>query len=172
MKPATYCLKERLRDGRPVEVRALRPDDEADMLSAIDRVSPDSLRTRFFAPKRGFSAQEKAFFMNIDFVNHVALVADLEEDGRSVIVGGGRYVVVKSGQAEVAFMVVDTYQGQGIATILTRHLIWLARAAGLRELTANVLPENVAMRDVLRKFGFRAVPSPDPQVLLLRLPLI
>jgi len=170
--PATYSAHEHLRDGRPIEVRALRADDEADMLAAIDRIGRDSLQRRFFVTKRGFSEAEKAFFMKIDFVNHVALVAQIDEDDRPAIVGGARYVVVKPGQAEVAFMVVDAYQGQGIGAILTRHLAGLARGAGLKELIADVLPENAAMRKVLNKFGFKPGRSTDPQVVHLTLPLL
>jgi RimJ/RimL family protein N-acetyltransferase len=172
MTPTTYSAHEHLRDGRPVEIRALRPEDEADMLAAIDRIGRDSLQRRFFVTKRGFSEGEKAFFMKIDFVNHVALVAQIEEDGRPAIVGGARYVVVKPGQAEVAFMVVDAYQGQGIGGILTRHLLGLARAAGLKELVAEVLPENAAMRKVLAKFGFRSGRGIDPQLVHMILPLL
>jgi RimJ/RimL family protein N-acetyltransferase len=171
MAPNTYSAHEQLRDGRPVEIRALRPDDEADMLAAIDRTGAESLQRRFFVPKRGFSEKEKAFFMNIDFVNHVALIAVIEEDGRPAIVGGSRYVVTGPGEAEVAFVVVDAFQGQGIGALLTRHLTGLARAAGLKELVADVLPENTAMRKVLGKFGFRTARSLDPQVVHLTLPL-
>lgn len=172
MALTTYSARELLRDGRPIEIRALRPEDEANMLVAIDQIGGESLHRRFFVTKRGFSAAEREFFMKIDFVNHVALVAELDEDGRSVIVGGSRYVVVKSGEAEVAFMVVDAYQGQGIGAILTRHLVGLARKAGLEQLVADVLPGNVAMRKVLGKFGFQTVRSQDPQVVRLTLSLI
>jgi RimJ/RimL family protein N-acetyltransferase len=172
MTPATYSAREQLRNGRPVEIRALRPDDETDMLTAIDRTGAESLQRRFFATKRGFSDKEKAFFMNIDFVSHVALVAVIDEDGRSAIVGGGRYVVTEPGKGEVAFVVVDAFQGQGIGALLTRHLTGLARAAGLKELVADVLPENMAMRKVLGKFGFRTARSLDPQVVHLTLPLV
>ena len=67
-------------------------------------------------------------------------------------------------EAEVAFVVIDAYQGQGIGTLLTRHLAVIARAAGLRELTADVLPENAPMQKVLRNFGFVARRGKDPQV--------
>ena len=125
------------------------------MLAAIGRTSPQSLQRRFFVPKRGFSETELAFFMNIDFDNHVALVAQIDEDGRPSIVGGGRYIVVEPGRAEIAFVVVDAYQGQGIGSALMRHLAHLARDAGLKELIAEVLPENTAMLKVFSKFGFR-----------------
>ena len=172
MTPATYSVRERLRDGRPIGIRAQRPDDETEMLAAIDRTDPGSLRRRFFVPKRGFSEKEKAFFMNIDFVNHVALVAEIDEDGAPAIIGGGRYIVTDPGEADVAFVVIDSYQGQGIGGLLTRHLVELARAAGLKQLAADVLPENAAMRKVLGKSGFRTVRSQDPQVVHLTLPLV
>jgi RimJ/RimL family protein N-acetyltransferase len=172
MTPATYSVREQLRDGRPVEIRAQRPHDEAGMLAAVDRTASESLRRRFFASKRGFSEQEKSFFMNIDFVNHVALVAEINEAGKRAIIAGGRYIMTAAGEAEVAFVVVDAYQGQGIGGFLTRHLVKLARAAGLNQLVADVLPENVAMRKVLRKFGFQTARSVDPQMVHLKLPLI
>ena len=103
--------------------------------------------------------------------NHVALVAQIDEDGRPVIAGGGRYIVVQPGQAEIAFVVVDAYQGQGIGTILMRHLAALAREAGLKELIAEVLPENTAMLKVFKKFGFRPGSKRDPQVVHLALQL-
>lgn len=171
MTPATYSAQERLRDGRLIRIRALRPDDEAEMLAAVDRIDPESLRRRFFVAKRGFSEKEKAFFMQIDFVNHVALVAEIDEDASPAIIGGGRYIVTEPGEAEVAFVVIDGYQGQGIGALLARHLIKLARAAGLKRLTADVLPENAAMRKVLGKFGFRSAQSLDPQVIHLTLSL-
>ena len=162
-----YHAIEQLRDGRQIEIRALQPDDERDMLAAIDRTSMQSLQRRFFAVKRGFSQREIDFFMKIDFSNHVALVALADEDGRATIVGGGRYILVESGAAEVAFIVVDGYQGQGLGGHLMRHLAAIARDAGLKQLIADVLPENTAMLKVFSKFGFRPGPKREPQVIHL-----
>jgi ribosomal protein S18 acetylase RimI-like enzyme len=167
-----YSVTERLRDGRELEIRALRPEDQADMLEAVGRTGTQSLQRRFFATKRGFSDREIAFFMNIDFVNHVALIALVTEDGRRVIAGGGRYIVVQPGRAEVAFLVVDDYQGQGIGSALTRHLIDLARRSGIEALVADVLPENTAMLGLFRRLGFAPGPKREPQVIHLVLPLV
>jgi RimJ/RimL family protein N-acetyltransferase len=151
---AEYSVVETLRNGRQVEIRALRPDDRAGLVAAVGRASAQSLFRRFFAAKRGFTEQEIAFFVNIDFTNHVALVAVVEEDGRPVIVGGGRYIVGQPGTAEVAFAVVDEHQGQGIGAALMRHLAAIARRSGLIELIAEVLPENVSMLKVFENSGF------------------
>lgn len=169
---ADYSVADHLRDGRTIKIRALCPDDRADMLAAIARTSMQSLQRRFFAPKKGFSELEMAFFLDIDFESHVALVAQIDEAGRPAIVGGGRYIVVQPGRAEIAFVVIDAYQGQGIGTILMRHLAILARDAGLKELIAEVLPENSAMLKLFKKFGFKTTSQSSSQVthLVLRLP--
>ena len=150
---AKYSAIEALRDGRRVEIRALRPDDQGGFVEAVGRSSAESLRRRFFAEKRSFTEQEISSFVNVDFVNHVALVAVAEEDGRPVIVGGGRYVVVEPGQAEVAFTVADQCQGQGVGAALMRHVTAIAREAGIKELIAEVLPENIPMLRVFEKCG-------------------
>ncbi|MGY3440569.1 MULTISPECIES: GNAT family N-acetyltransferase [unclassified Bradyrhizobium] len=168
---ADYSAIEHLRDGSRIEVRALRPDDRDDMLAAVGRTSVQSRQRRFFAPKRSFSDKEIAFFMNIDFADHVALVAQIDEDGRPVVAGGGRYIVAQPGQAELAFVVIDAYQSKGIGTALMRHLLVIARHAGLKELTAEVLPENVAMLSIFSRFGFRSSAGGDRQVRHLTLKL-
>jgi RimJ/RimL family protein N-acetyltransferase len=160
--PAMYSAVELLRDGQHVEIRALRPDDRANLLAAVGRTSSQSLYRRFFAAKRGFTEQEIAFFSNVDFVSHVALVAVLEEGGQPLIVGG-RYIVVQPGQAEVAFVVVDQYQGQGIGAKLLHHLAVIARDAGLKELVAEVLPDNTSMLKVFERSGFRLGTRREPQ---------
>ena len=86
-KAFTYTAREHLSDGNEVEIRALQPDDETDMLAAVERTSEQSRQRRFFAMKRYFSEKERDFFMDIDFKNHVALVALAPENGRPVIVG-------------------------------------------------------------------------------------
>jgi ribosomal protein S18 acetylase RimI-like enzyme len=155
LNAAKYSAVEVLRNGRKVEIRALRTDDRADLLDAVERTGAQSLYRRFFGAKRDLSEKEIEFFLNIDFVNHVALVAAVEEGSRAVIVGGGRYVVVRPGSAEVAFAVVDEYQGLGIGRTLMRHLVAIARDAGLEELVAEVLPDNTPMRKVFEKSGLR-----------------
>jgi GNAT superfamily N-acetyltransferase len=168
---ATYTANERLGDGSQIEVRSLRPEDEADMLAAVGQASVQSLQRRFFAVKRGFSEKERAFFMDIDFKDHVALIALAQEGSRPVIVGGGRYIVFEAGRAEMAFVVVDAWQGRGIGSILMRHLVGIARDAGLHELTAEVLPENAAMLKVFGKFGFKPATRHDPRTVHLSLTL-
>ena len=152
---ARYSAAETMRDGRRLEIRALRPQDATDLRAAVDRTSAQSLYRRFFGAKRGFSDREVAFFVNVDFAKHVALVAVVEEDDHAAIVAGGRYIVQQPGTAEIAFVVIDDYQKQGIGAALLRHLAILGRAAGLKEFTAEVLPENFPMLKTFEKSGLK-----------------
>jgi len=158
---ATFSAIELLPNGQRVEIRALRPTDREDMLSAVGQASTRSLYRRFFTVRRHFSEAETEFFLNIDFVSHVALVAIAQDGGKPFIAGGGRYIVTKPGQAEVAFAVVDQFQGLGIGSALLRHLSSLARNAGLQEFVAEVLPENTAMLKVFERSGLEITTKRD-----------
>jgi GNAT superfamily N-acetyltransferase len=155
LEAAKYSAVETTRDGRRLEIRALTPRDQAGLSTAVDRSSAQSLYTRFFGAKRSFSDREVDFFLNVDFANHVALVAVVEESGHAAIVAGGRYIVQQSGAAEIAFVVIDDYQKQGIGVALLRHLAILGRGAGVKEFTAEVLPENIPMLKTFEKSGLK-----------------
>jgi hypothetical protein len=101
LEAAKYSAFEALRDGRWVEIRALRPGDRAELMAAVGRSSGQSLYRRFFAVRRSFTESEIAFFLNVDFVGYVAFVAVVEESGRAMIAGRGRYVVVRPGNQTV-----------------------------------------------------------------------
>ena len=155
LNAAKYSATERLRDGRSIEIRALKPEDQANLIAAVGRISAQSMYRRFFGAKRYFSDKEVDFFVNVDFTNHVALVAVVQEGDRAVIVAGGRYVAQRPGMAEVAFAVIDEYQGHGIGAALLRHLAAIARDGGFTEFSAEVLTGNTAMLKVFEKSGLK-----------------
>jgi RimJ/RimL family protein N-acetyltransferase len=144
-----------LRDGTQVEIRALRPSDRDALVDAARRTSDQSLYRRFFGVRREFSEREVTGFVDVDFIQHVALVAVMHTGAQELIVAGARYIVVRPAIAEFACTVVDEFQGQGIASALLRQLVQLARAAGVTELIAEVMPENTAMLRVLERSGLR-----------------
>lgn len=167
MDASHYSVAETLRGGRRAEIRALAPGDRAGLLAAVGNMSDAARYRRFFAPKRAFSEKEVDYFLNVDFVRHVALVAVLD----GAIVGGGRYIESEPGRAEVAFAVDDDHQGLGIASALMRHLAAIAREAGLRELVAEVLPDNAPMLKVFERSGLGMAMRHDPDVVHVRLDL-
>jgi GNAT superfamily N-acetyltransferase len=153
MDASQYSATATLRDGSTVTIRAQRPTDREGMRSALVGMGEESNQRRFFAPRRYFSEKEVAFFLHIDFVSQVALLAVAGD----AIVGGGRYIVTEPGVAEVAFSVADDWQGRGLGGLLMQHLIGIARQQGLRQLVAEVLKENAPMLGVFRKSGLPMV---------------
>ena len=153
-----YVADEVLRDGGSIHLRALRPDDRALLVEAVSRMSDRSMYYRFFRAKRGLTERELREFTELDFDDHVALVATLREDGEEHIIGVGRYIVSEGPwrcrRAEVAFAIVDQHQGRGIGTLLLEHLAAIARDNGIREFDADVLGDNSQMLEVFARSGF------------------
>ena len=150
-----YAAYETLKDGRAVIVRAIRPDDKAKIRKGIDLFSFDSLYKRFHGAKSGLTDQELKFYTEIDYLHHVALVVALKENGQ--VIGGGRYISSDESlpprSAELAFAVVDSFQGLGVGSIVLEHLIIIAREVGVGIFEADVLFENSAMIRVFEKSG-------------------
>jgi GNAT superfamily N-acetyltransferase len=146
-----------LKNGLVVTIRAIRSDDGDRLKQAFDKLDRASVYTRFFGYKKELSAAELERAINVDFETVVALVATIERDGAEVMIGGGRYATGPSGgtphDAEIAFLVAENFQGLGVASLLLKHLAQIARAKGLHELKAEVLPENASMLAVFRRSG-------------------
>jgi len=170
METARYSSIETLSDGRLIEIRALRPADRNGLLAALDQSSAESRYRRFFSRKSSFTEDEIAYFLDIDFATHVALVA-VDDAGRGTIIAGGRYILIKPGSAEVAFFVADSWQGKGIGAALMRNLVAIARSAGLDELSAEVLADNRSMLAVFKKCGRPLQTSRDGGVVHLTIKL-
>jgi len=143
--------------GIPLEVRPLERDDRRRLAAAFGRMSERSRRRRFLGPKPKLSSAELTYLTDIDHRTHEALAAIDPEDG--AIVGVARYAPEHDapGTADVAFFVVDAWQGQGIASALGARLVRRAEQNGIARLTATTFADNRPARAVLRKLGFVTV---------------
>ncbi len=152
-----YSRNAALRDGTPVRVRAIRPDDQQRLAVHFARLSADSRYYRFFEFRNVFTPEELNRLAEPDFLGHVALVATVyEDDGRESIVGDCHYVALQDRQdtAEMAVSVIDDYQRRGIGTLLLEHMAEVARRAGIRRLEADVLASNRGALRFLTRLGF------------------
>jgi GNAT superfamily N-acetyltransferase len=153
-----YHCQDRLRDGRTIVIRSIHPEDKEFLQEEMRHLSARSRYFRFLSPKKQLTEKELVYFSEVDFVNHVALLACLLIDGQEVPIGTGRYVVQEKGEpffpgVEVAFEVEDEFHGLGVATILLKHLAKIARLSGINEFVALVLSENRQMLEVFRGSG-------------------
>lgn len=158
LDPGEHGSATQLGDGTPLVVRPIRPDDKPALETGLDRLSKDSVYTRFFGPKMELTESELAYLTEVDFHDHVALVATLPEADHR-LVGVGRYVVLEEDQAdgeptaELAITVTDDHQGRGIGGLLFDHLCATARKQGIGAFVGHVMPRNRAMRRLLEAHG-------------------
>lgn len=162
----------RLADGRPLTFRTISPGDGDALRTFHDTLSERTVYQRFFAPHPHLSDRDVDYFTHVDHRAREALVA-VAGRGRAgaEIVGVGRFDVIDARAAEVAFVVTDACQGQGIATELLRRLIERARRRGLRTLVAETLPGNAGMLRVFERCGLEMRTSHADGVVTVHLDL-
>ena len=161
LNASMYHATETLPNGHRLVIRATEPND--DLAGAIERkASPKSFFYRFLQPKHYLTDKEIAPFVNCDFVRQVALIGLVRHNLRMAIVAGARYWITRSDEAEIAFMVADAYQRQGIGTAILNHLCSIARQAGLSHLYALATPDNEGASRLLNKLGFPCNIRSDP----------
>lgn len=143
------------RDGTPITVRPLCPDDEQREIAFIESLSERTRYFRMFTPLKYLSPQLLSQFMDVDYDRRMALVATVRTGDQEIFVGVARYGPTnRPEQAELGVTVTDAWQRRGIATILVRALMRFARSHGFLELTGVVLPENHAMLSLARSLSF------------------
>jgi RimJ/RimL family protein N-acetyltransferase len=155
----SYLVKEVLRDGTPVTIRAIRKDDQTRIRAAFRVLDREAVYSRFFSPKKtDLTNAELEQVTDLDFRQVVALLAIVsQEDSEEIVIGDGRYATIKGnklGHAELAFIVAEPYRGRGVASLLLRHLTHIAQQAGLAVFEADVLAYNESMLAVLQRSGF------------------
>jgi len=159
MESSNYATVEKLRDGSTINIRAIRADDNERFVRAFKQfaTSPDSVRFRFHGFRRSLTEREAKDMTEVNFIDHVALVATLRNETEQPLIGVGRYILCGGGskhRAEIAFAVLDKYQGKGMASLLLQHLAVIGRAQDVREFVADVLADNKPMISVLEHSGF------------------
>ncbi len=157
MDLATYDEKATLKNGQEVRIRAMRPDDKGLVQEMFRHLEPESIYTRFFHAKKVLTDDDLKMITEVDFEKVVAFAVTIGPEDSETMIGGGRYACVETQgpcrNAEVAFIVEEDYQGQGIAGMLIRRLTAIARERGLAQFEAEVLPENRAMLAVFSHCG-------------------
>ena len=156
--PTKYVKPWQLTEGTAVLLRPIRPEDEPAEREMLSSLSEDTLRTRFFSVVKEISHEELIFFCNIDYDRHMAIIAELRENGKKIMVGVARIIMnqeLTSGEAAV--LVHDRFQGKGLGYKLVEMLIEIARERGLEDVRADVLSENKTMLSIFQRLGFSAL---------------
>jgi GNAT superfamily N-acetyltransferase len=144
-----------LRDGTPVRLRPIVPEDKALLVEGFRRLSAESRYRRFMAPIEELTADQLRFLTEIDYVDHFAWLAlDLDAAGHPGV-GVSRYVRIPEEPevVEAAVTVVDDYQGRGVGTLLLEALGAVALENGITRFRGYALEDNRPILDVLEAMG-------------------
>jgi len=156
-----------LPDGRRLLVRPLLPQDDAAEQQFVQALSPASRYRRFHIGLRSLPEALLRQLTQIDHRSHVALVAQPEsDDDEPPIVADARYVVTVPGSAEFALAVADGWQRQGVGRRMLQLLARHAARHGVRQLSGDVLFDNLPMVRMLLALGCELQPRDDEPGLL------
>jgi GNAT superfamily N-acetyltransferase len=152
--------------GSTVCIRPIRPDDSARLLDFHQHLSPQSVYLRYFSVHPTLSPYEVQRFTCVDYVGRHAFIA---LDGTRIVAVSRFERIPATAEAEVAFLVSDEYQRQGLGTALLEHLAAAAWRRGITTFVATTLAENRNMLDVFFHSGFPVATSTEHGEISLRL---
>ena len=154
-----------LADGTAVTLRPIRPSDAEIEQKFVRNLSPEARYFRFMDMVRELSPRMLKHLTELDYDQHVGVIAVTPIEGGEVEIAVGRYVLMENGEdCEFAIVVADDWQHRGIATELVQILIRSAREHGLKRMIGEVLASNRKMLDFVRRLGFTlAMDHNDPR---------
>jgi acetyltransferase len=152
--PDQYQKQIKLKDGQQVLLRPIKPEDEPLEIEMFKLLSKESVYFRFFGHVR-VTHEMVARFTQIDYNREIAIVAEIEKDGKPQIAGVVRMVKdIWHPRAEYAIITADPWQGLGLGTQMTDFILEIARERGIKEIYATVLNSNTGMLKIFERNGF------------------
>lgn len=174
--PAQYVEPYNLRDGTPVTIRPIRPEDEVLLIDFHEKLSEQSVYLRYFHAlnlSQRIAHERLARIATNDYDRDLALVVErvtapsrspngAQENTAPAATAAHELLAVarlsriqNTGDAEFAVLIRDDMQKQGLGTTLLTKLVEIGRAEGLKRIIGNILPENIGMKRVTEKLGFK-----------------
>ncbi len=142
----------------PVRLRPVRADDGPALVRYFERLTPDDVRLRFFAPLRSLSTRQLEQVTRADGMRESAFILEASEGGQPEILSVARLAAGGERRAEFAISVRSDLKGRGIGRFMLTQLIREARRRSLEEIFGDMLEENEAMLALSRELGFSLAP--------------
>jgi len=165
--PRQYLSTWTMKDGNEVTIRPIRPEDEPLMIKFHETLSDRSVYLRYFCTlslSRRVAHERLLRICFGDYDREMVLVAERADpvtgERRIAAVGRMNKLPVRN-EGEVAALVSDHYQGLGLGGELIGRVIQVARDEKLSRVSAEMLPDNLAMQAITKHFGFRMRSSND-----------
>ena len=147
------------RNGQQISVRFLTPTDGELLVDLVQRLSPNTRYLRFLVAIEDVpveaATRKLPAFLAVDGVDSVALMASVEENGIETAIGVARFNRSSgSDAAEVAVVMRDDWQRQGIGQVLMKQLAEVARQLGIKRFCAVVLATNRGAHSLIKGLGY------------------
>jgi len=156
--PTQYIQHAALKDGTPITLRPIRPEDEPLLVRFHEGLSDRTVRLRYFHPikfSHRVSHERLSRVCFNDYDRELAIVAETHTAGQREIIGIGRLSRGTSRtDAEWALLVSDSWQGRGLGTHLLRNIVEIAKQERIGRLFAEILPDNLEMQHISERLGF------------------
>jgi len=156
--PVDYQTKAFTRDGLPITIRPIKPEDAPLLVQSFKELSKRSIFFRFLGLVKELPPKWIKSFTCIDYTRDVALVAIQETESRERILGVCRIVRdprdAETTKGEFAIVVEDAWQGKGIGNLLAKHSISIARKLGIKSIWGIVSSENDKMLSMAKQLVF------------------
>lgn len=163
--PEKYVKKTKLKDGTPIIMRPIKPEDEPLWLELLGSCSKESIYSRFRYNFHYDSHEVATQFCYIDYAREIGIVAEVEDKGKKKLIGVGRLIADPDlTTVEYAILITDEYQKRDLGTILTAYCEDIAKKWKMKRIFAETTKDNKAMIAVFKKLGFEVTYNSDNTV--------
>ncbi|VAW19313.1 Acetyl-CoA synthetase (ADP-forming) alpha and beta chains, putative [hydrothermal vent metagenome] len=154
--PESLITESILRDGTKVTLRPIKPEDEPMWMELLASCSKESIYSRFRYDFHFDSHKVATQFCFIDYDREIAIVAEVEEEGRKKLIGVGRLIADPDVEVmEYAILITDNWQQKELGYTLTKYCMKIAINRGIKRLVAETTNDNKPMIAVFRKLNFK-----------------
>lgn len=154
--------------GERLHMRPIRPDDADGLVDFHGNLSPGSIYRRYFSFHPELSEKEVEHLTEVDYVDRLAFIL---KDGDQLVAVGRYDRIPGTSEAEVAFLVMDEYQRDGIGLLLLDHLADAARPLGITHFVAETQTDNRGMMGVFQDSGFPVTSTIEDEIYFVSFPI-
>jgi acetyltransferase len=175
--PTQYITSKVTKDGMPVTIRPVRPEDEPMIVKFHEELSDRTVYMRWLQPMLltdRIAHERLARICHGDYDRELTLVLQYENpnNGEIEILGAGRLSKMHGmDRARFSLIIGDKWQGHGLGKVAFEHLIQVAKEEKLHSIESLITSDNEPMLRMCRHFGFKIFETDEGNMVRVELVL-